>query len=192
MHITFSGLSLLLATLLVPFLLATVLRKYNWTLCIFMASMPYQWTELEHMHVSVSTAKSWLTGKDPDAGKDWGQEEKGLTEDEMVGWHHWLNGHEFEQALRVGEGQGSLACWNPWGLKESDKMQRLNNNTANELLLMSLISSNISGYLLDIFFFLTFLIPFQTSDKPGPHYTFALTQPKEYSFKMGNMPLNNK
>ena len=145
MHITFSGLSLLLATLLVPFLLARVLRKYNWTLCIFIASMPYQWTELEHTHISVSTAKSWLTGKDPDAGKDWGQEEKGLTEDEMVGWHHWLNGHEFEQALGDGEGQGSLACWSPWGLKESDKMQRLNSNTANELLLMSLISSNTLG-----------------------------------------------
>ena len=53
--------------------------------------------------------KNWLTGKDPDAGKDWSQEEKGMTEDEMVGWHHWPNGHEFEQALGVGDGQGSLA-----------------------------------------------------------------------------------
>ena len=51
-------------------------------------------------------AKSWLIGKDPDAGKDWGQEEKGTTEDEMVGWHHWLNGHEFNQSLGNGEGQG--------------------------------------------------------------------------------------
>ena len=56
-------------------------------------------------------AKSWLIGKDPDAGKDWRWEERGMTE---VGWHHWLNGHEFEQALRVGEGQGSLACCSPW------------------------------------------------------------------------------
>ena len=55
-------------------------------------------------------AKSWLIGKDPDAGKDWGQEEKGMTEDEMVGWHHGLNGHEFEQTLGDSEGQGSLAC----------------------------------------------------------------------------------
>ena len=58
--------------------------------------------------------------KDPDAGKDWRQEEKGTTEDEMVGWHHWLNRHEFEQAPGDGEGQGSLACCSPWGQKESD------------------------------------------------------------------------
>ena len=70
--------------------------------------------------------KSWLTGKDPDAGKDWRQEEKGMTEDEMVGWHHWLNGHEFEQALGVGDGQGSLGCYSPWGCKESDMTERLN------------------------------------------------------------------
>ena len=57
--------------------------------------------------------KNWLIGKDPDAGKDWRQEEKGTTEDETVGWHHWLNGHEFEQALGVGDGQGCLACCNP-------------------------------------------------------------------------------
>ena len=70
----------------------------------------------------------WRTdsvGKDPAAGKDWRQE-KGMTEDEMVGWHHRLNGHEFEQALGVGDGQGSLACCCPWGLKESDMSERLN------------------------------------------------------------------
>ena len=55
-------------------------------------------------------AKSWLIVKDPNAGKDWGQEEKGVTEDEMVGWHHWLNGHEFEQTPEDSEGQGSLVC----------------------------------------------------------------------------------
>ena len=60
--------------------------------------------------------KSWLIGKDPHAGRDWGQEEKGMTEDEMAGWHHGLNGHEFEQALGVG-GQGSLACCSPWGCR---------------------------------------------------------------------------
>ena len=59
-------------------------------------------------------------GKDPDAGKDWRQEEKKTTEDQMVGWHHWLTGHEFEQAPGVGDGQGSLACYSPWGRKESD------------------------------------------------------------------------
>ena len=58
-------------------------------------------------------AKNWLMWKDLDAGKDWGQEEKGTTEDEMVGWHHWLHGHEFEQALGVGDGQGGLACCSP-------------------------------------------------------------------------------
>ena len=62
-----------------------------------------------------SDAKNWLIGKDPDAGKDWRQEEKRTTEDEMVGWHHRLDGHEFEQALGVGDGQGSLACCSPWG-----------------------------------------------------------------------------
>ena len=70
--------------------------------------------------------KNWLTGKDPDAGKDWRQEEKGTTEDDMVGWHQWLNGHEFEQALRVGDGQGSLACCSPWGRKDSDTTEQLN------------------------------------------------------------------
>ena len=65
-------------------------------------------------------AKSWLIRKDPDAGKDWGQEEKGTTEDEMVGWHHRLHGPEFEQALGVGDGQGGLGCWGLWGLKQSD------------------------------------------------------------------------
>ena len=58
--------------------------------------------------------KSWLIGKDPDSGKDWGQEEKEVTEDEMVGWHHWLNGHEFEQTLGDREGQGSLVCCSSW------------------------------------------------------------------------------
>ena len=64
--------------------------------------------------------KNWLSGKDPDAGKDWRWEEKGMSEDEMVGWHHRLDGHGFEQALGDGEGQGSLACCSPWGRKESD------------------------------------------------------------------------
>ena len=71
-------------------------------------------------------AKNWLTGKDPDAGKDWRQKEKGTTKDEMVGWHHRLNGHEFEQALGVGDGQGSLGCCSPLGCKESDTTERLN------------------------------------------------------------------
>ena len=73
-------------------------------------------------------AKSWLIGKDPDARKNWGQEEKRTTEDEMVGWHHQVTGHEFKQAPGDGEGQGCLACCSPWGHKESDTMEWLNNN----------------------------------------------------------------
>ena len=69
--------------------------------------------------------KKWLTGKAPDAGKDWRKEEKGTSEDDMVGWHHWLDGHEFEEALGAGDGQGSLACCSPWGCKESDTTERL-------------------------------------------------------------------
>ena len=70
--------------------------------------------------------KNWLIWKDPDAGKDWRQEEKGMTEDEMVGWYHWLNGHKFEKVPRVGDGQGSLACCSPWGCKNLDTTERLN------------------------------------------------------------------
>ena len=87
----------------------------------------WSWIFIERTNAEAETpvlwpphAKNWLIGKDPDAGRDWGQEEKGTTEDEMVGWHHWLNGHEFEQALGIGDGQGSLACCSPWDRKESD------------------------------------------------------------------------
>jgi len=71
-------------------------------------------------------AKNWLIWKDPDAGKDWRQEEKGTTEDEMVEWRNWFDGHEFEQVPVVGEGQGSLACCSPWGFKELDMTVQLN------------------------------------------------------------------
>ena len=70
--------------------------------------------------------KSWLIGKDPDAGKGGRQEEKGTTEDEMVGWHHWLDGHEFEQALGVGGEQGSVVCYSPWGRRELEMTEWLN------------------------------------------------------------------
>ena len=70
--------------------------------------------------------RAWLIGKDPDVGKDWGWEEKGMTEDKMVGWHHGLDGHEFEQAPGVGDRQGSLACCSPWGHKELDITEQLN------------------------------------------------------------------
>ena len=70
--------------------------------------------------------KSWLIGKDFDAGRDWGQEEKGMTKDEMAGWHHWLNGRESEWTPGVGDGQRGLACCNSWGRKESNTTERLN------------------------------------------------------------------
>ena len=71
-------------------------------------------------------AKSWLIGKDSDAGRDWGQEEKGTTEDEMTGWHHRLDGCEFEWTPGDGDGQGGLVCCDSWGRKESDMTERLN------------------------------------------------------------------
>ena len=71
-------------------------------------------------------AKNCLIRKDPNVGKAWRQEEKGTTEDEMIGWHHWLDGHEFDQAPGVNDGQGSLVCCSPWGRKESDMAECLN------------------------------------------------------------------
>ena len=90
------------------------------------------WVFIERTYVKPETpilwppdAKNWLIGKDPDAGKDWRWEEKGTTKNEMIGWHHWLDGHEFEQALGVGERQGSLTCYSPW-VAESDMTEWLN------------------------------------------------------------------
>ena len=71
-------------------------------------------------------AKGWLIGKDSDAGRDWGQEEKGTTEDEMAGWHHQLDGHEFEWTPGIGDGQGGLAFHDSWGCNESDTIEWLN------------------------------------------------------------------
>ena len=76
-------------------------------------------------------AKSWLIGKDSDAGRDWGQEEKGITEDEMAGWHHWLDGRESEWTPGVGDGQGGLACCDSWGRQELDTTERLNGTELN-------------------------------------------------------------
>ena len=81
------------------------------------AETPVLW--LPHM-------KSWLIGKDPDAVRDWGQEKKGMTEDEMAGWHHWLDGCESEWILGVGDAQGSLVCCDSWGHKELDTTEQLN------------------------------------------------------------------
>ena len=83
--------------------------------CVFIGR-----TDAETPIIWLPDAKNWLIGEDPDARKDWRQEEKGTTEDEMVGWHHWLNGHEFEYTPGVDDGLGGLACCSPWGHKESD------------------------------------------------------------------------
>ena len=82
-------------------------------------------TEAEAPIIWPPDVKNQLIGKVPDAGKDWRQEEKGTIEDDMVGWHHWLNGHKFEQTPGIGDGQGSLACYSPWGRKESDTTEWL-------------------------------------------------------------------
>ena len=91
------------------------------------------WMFIERTDVEAETpvlwppdVKSWLIWKDPDAGKDWRHEEKGRTEDEMVGWHHQLNGHEFGWTSGVGDGQEGLACCSSWGRKESDTTEWLN------------------------------------------------------------------
>ena len=94
-------------------------------------SQTWSQTALHHLKRAWVTfwlpdVKNWLIRKDPYAGKDWRQEEKGMTEDEMAGWHHWLNGHEFEWDLKVSDGQGSLVRCSPWGHKESDTTEWLN------------------------------------------------------------------
>ena len=84
------------------------------------------YAEAETPKLSPPDVKSWLIWKGPDSGKDWGQEEKGMTEDEMVGWHRCLNGHGFGRTPGVGDRQGGLACCGSWGHKESDMTERLN------------------------------------------------------------------
>ena len=90
--------------------------------------------EAETLIFRPPVAKNWLIWKDPDPGKDWRREEKGTTEDEMVGWHHQFNGHEFEYAPGAGDGQGSLACCSPWSRKELDTTEQLN---STELAILS-------------------------------------------------------
>ena len=104
-------------------------------------------------------AKSQLIGKDSDAGKDWGQEEKGTTEDEMARWHHRLDGREFEWTPGVGDGQGGLACCDSWGRKELDMTERLNwtelNSSCQVTLLLFVCSDNFS---FPCFFFFPLLL----------------------------------
>ena len=89
-------------------------------------------------------AKSWLIGKDSDAGRDWGQEEKGMIEDEMAGWHHWLDGRESEWTPGVGDGQGGLACYDSWDRKELDTTERLNWAKLNWISILFIYICNIS------------------------------------------------
>ena len=94
-------------------------------------------TEVKVPILRTPDAKSQLIGKDPDTGENWGQEEKGTTKDALVGWHHRLNGQEFEQTPKEGEGQGSLVCCTPWGWKEADSTKWLNDNNNGILLPVS-------------------------------------------------------
>ena len=107
-------------------------------------------TEAETPILWLPHAKSWLIGKDPDARRDWGQEEKGTTEDEMVGWYHRLNGHGFGWTLGVGDGQGGLVCCSPWGCKESNTTELLKWTELN--LLEQLPKFRETFYLLDYHF----------------------------------------
>ena len=111
---------------------------------------------------------SQLTGKkNPDAGKDWRPKVKRVTEDEMVGWHHWFNGHEFEQTLEDSEGQGSLASCSPWGHKELVMTWRLNNNNKSSL-----------GVLPDFPFFHTLLVVF-------PYLSGGMCSAEEKTWSLG-------
>ena len=121
--------------------------------------------------------KNWLIWKDHDAGKDWRQEEKGSTEDEMVEWYHQLDGHEFEQALGVGDGQGGLVCFSPWGCKKSDMNEWLNwlelnvySSLYNKSLLLicfmhiiTTISTCTSNFKLSIYVFVKLLLIFKAN-----------------------------
>ena len=119
--------------------------------------------------------KSRLIGKDPDTGKDWRQEDKGMTEDKMVGWHHQLNGTEFEQTLEDGEGQGSLACCSPWGCKELDMTEWLNKDNQQSSCSKKCwysVMSSVTPFLdcLSTAWLLCSFIPISHSQPCLPHY----------------------
>ena len=99
--------------------------KVTFTESIWLSNDPVLWPP----HV-----KTWLIGKDCDAGRDWAQEEKGMTEDEMAGWHHWLDGYESEWTPGVGNGHGGPACCDSWGHKESDTTEWLNWTELNRMI----------------------------------------------------------
>ena len=112
-------------------------------------------------------AKSWLIGKDSDAGRDWGWEEKQMTEDEMAGWHHWLDGQEFEWILGAGDGQGGLACCDSWGRKELDTTEWLNwTELCKECLVSAQRICGIPELLLFSVLYLVFYFPICSSLLP--------------------------
>ena len=127
---------------------------------------------------------NWFIGKDPDAGKDWRREEKRVTEDEMIGWHYWLDGHEFEQVLGVGDVQRSLACCSLWGHKDSDTTEQLNWSELIYLITGSLyLSNNFIQFLLlsapasgnhksDLFYILSFFFLFLNYNWPSTLWCF--------------------
>ena len=128
--------------------------------------------------------KSWLIWKDPDAGKDWRQEEKGMTENEMVGWHHQLYGHEFEQAPGAGDGQGSLACCSPWG-------RRVRHDWVTELNWTSYwdrpcYQSHPQNFSLNskflLFIFLRFLCPLRSVERKPSYFLFCFIVNIKYFF----------
>ena len=126
--------------------------------------------------------KSWLVGKDSDATRDWGQEEKGTTEDEMAGWHHWLDECESEWTLGVGDGQGGLACCDSWGGKESDMTERLNWTELN--------CSVVSYKSVDIFFgFACILSPLMWNNFLG---SYSLIRRKIFGMRWQQLALYNK
>ena len=124
-------------------------------------------------------AKSWLIWKDPDTGTDWGQEEKGMTEDEMVGWHHRLNGHGFGWTPGVGDGQGGLACCSSWGRKESDTIERLN-WTELPLIIKQLILSHHFVTFIILFFSLIFIYITHISNYHFPKWVLTKFHKKIY------------
>ena len=122
--------------------------------------------------------KSWLIGKDSVAGRDWGQEEKGTTEDEMAGWHHWLDGRESEWTPGVGDGQGGLACCDSWGRKESDTTERLNWTELNFLTSRSWMgNSHVSSpccWIVLCFWFIQLLGFYLSLALSGAYYPFVI------------------
>ena len=104
----------------VPSIQPYVRKRIMWELLKTAKTYLATYAEAETSILWPPDAKNWFIGKEPDAGKDWRRGERGMTEDELVGWHHWHDEHEFEQALGVGDGQGSLACCSPWDRKELD------------------------------------------------------------------------